>query len=217
MNRYTLPDPVHSVLLTIDVQREFLGEGSTGRDEKLEVIPSIKGITGLFRSRGLPIIHVVRIYLKDGSNADICRRYDIEEGLALLRPSSDEVQIVRDILPDPDIILDEKTLLRGDIQTIGPREFILYKPRFGAFYRTPLEMFIREKLALDSLVICGFNFPNCPRATIYEASERDLRIIALEDGISHIYHRGRKELEDIHVQFLSLKEMEKRINKGLTA
>ncbi|MBN1332890.1 MAG: cysteine hydrolase, partial [Synergistales bacterium] len=153
MNLYTLPDPAHSVLLTIDVQREFLREGSTGRDEKLEVIPCIKGITGLFRSKGLPIIHVVRIYLHDGSNADICRREEIEGGLAMLRPRSEEVQIVKDILPDPDVLLDESTLLHGDIQTIGPAEFILYKPRFGAFYRTPLEEFIRKDLGLESLVI----------------------------------------------------------------
>ena len=50
---------------------------------------------------------------------------------------------------------------------------------------------------MNTLVVCGCNFPNCPRATIYEASERDYRIVAVTDAISGAYERGMRELEGI--------------------
>lgn len=214
MNGHTAPHLASSALLTIDVQREFIKEGSEGREEKLAVVPVIARAAALFREQGLPVIHIVRIYLPDGSNADLCRREEIESGGSMLQPGSEEVQLVGDILLEKDIRLDEKKLMQGQAQKIGREEYILYKPRFGAFYGTALEEFLKRELQRDTLVIGGFNFPNCPRSTIYEASERDFRIAALKRGISHIYGKGMEELENIHVSFLSLSEIQENI-KGI--
>ena len=74
----------------------------------------------------------------------------------------------------------------------------MYKPRWGAFYATPLEEHLRA-LGVDTLVFCGTNFPNCSRTSIYEASERDFRIVVAADAVSGIYDRGRAELEAIGV------------------
>ena len=52
----------------------------------------------------------------------------------------------------------------------------MYKPRWGAFYNTLLEKQLHN-MKVNSLVVCGCNFPNCPRTTIYEASERDFKIV----------------------------------------
>jgi nicotinamidase-related amidase len=38
---------------------------------------------------------------------------------------------------------------------------------------------------------------NCPRTSIDEASERDFRVVAVEDAISGLYERDRTELEAI--------------------
>ncbi|MDZ7731459.1 MAG: hypothetical protein U5K37_11920 [Natrialbaceae archaeon] len=43
------------------------------------------------------------------------------------------------------------------------------------------------------------NFPNCPRTTIYEASERDFRIVCVPDALSGTYERGLEELRNIGV------------------
>ena len=37
---------------------------------------------------------------------------------------------------------------------------------------------------MTTVVIAGCNFPNCPRATIYEASERDYDVVAAADATS---------------------------------
>jgi hypothetical protein len=66
------------------------------------------------------------------------------------------------------------------------------------FYRTPLEGHLRE-LDVDTVVVCGCNFPNCPRTTIYEASERDFHIVFVPDAASGVYRRGLVELKGIGV------------------
>jgi nicotinamidase-related amidase len=48
---------------------------------------------------------------------------------------------------------------------------------------------------VNSLVVSGCNFSNCPRITIYEAIERDYRIALAEDAISGLYSQGKKEFE----------------------
>jgi nicotinamidase-related amidase len=59
-----------------------------------------------------------------------------------------------------------------------------------------------DGLAVDTLVFAGCNFANCPRTSIYEASERDFRIVAVVDAISGLYDLGVQELERIGVSTL---------------
>lgn len=68
----------------------------------------------------------------------------------------------------------------------------------GAFYRTSLEEHLRA-LSVETILVCGCNFPNCPRTTIYEASERDFRIVLVPDATSGVYARGLDELRGIGV------------------
>lgn len=63
--------------------------------------------------------------------------------------------------------VDADLLLRGEFQDVGPWEWLMYKPRWGAFHRTRLEEHIR-RLGVDTLVIAGCNFPNSPRTTIWK-------------------------------------------------
>lgn len=206
MNGYTEPDLGAVSLITIDVQRDFISENSQQRDKKAHVLPYISKAVRAFRILNKPVIHIVRIYKEDGSNADLCRRASIEGGSGLLRPGSEGVQIAEELLPSSQTILDERILLSGGIQEVTPYEFIIYKPRFGAFYQTPLSSLL-VKMNINTIAFSGFNFPNCPRASIYEASERDYRIVAIEDAISHIYPRGQKELENIGVVFMKAEKL----------
>jgi nicotinamidase-related amidase len=56
------------------------------------------------------------------------------------------------------------------------------------------------------VVVCGCNFPNCPRTTIYEASERDFRIVLTEDATSVIYDKALQELKNIGVSVIFFSE-----------
>ncbi len=77
----------------------------------------------------------------------------------------------------------------------------MYKPRWGAFYQTPLGEHLND-LCTNTLVMCGCNFPNCPRVRIYEASERDFRVVLVTDATSGVYERGLRELGNIGVNLV---------------
>jgi nicotinamidase-related amidase len=97
-------------------------------------------------------------------------------------------------------------LLAGGIQRLGPGEVAIYKPRWGAFYGTPLEDHLRAQ-RVSTIVFSGCNYPNCPRASIYEASERDFRLVLARDAISGLYERGERELAGIGVHLMSAAEV----------
>ncbi|TNF97988.1 MAG: cysteine hydrolase, partial [Gammaproteobacteria bacterium] len=175
-----------------------------------EILPNMSRLLDSYRSKGQLIIHVVRFYFSDGSNADICRKEIIEQGQEIVAPGTDGAEMSQGIKPDLSIELDSDTLLSGDFQKIGDNEYVMYKPRWGAFYQTRLEEFLKEH-GKDTLVFCGCNFPNCPRTSIYEASERDFRIVLVKDAISQLYSKGEDEMRNIGVNLLNTKEIEEHL------
>jgi nicotinamidase-related amidase len=98
--------------------------------------------------------------------------------------------------------------LGGRLQLLGSNELVMYKPRWGAFYQTSLEAQLRA-LDVNTLVLCGCNFPNCPRTTMYEASERDFRVMFVTDATSGVYPQGLGELVNIGVCLQTAEECER--------
>src|SRR5947208_2747254 len=123
-----------------------------------------------FRAGGRPIVHIVRIYEADGSNAELCRRELLAGGASVVVRDTAGAQIPGELLPDPAVKLDPELLLGGGVQTLAAREVVMFKPRWGAFYGTALEQHLRGQ-GVTTVVFAGCNFPNCPRTSIYEASE----------------------------------------------
>ena len=199
MDEYINPRPESSVLLTIDTQNDFTLPGAPAEIEgTAQAVPQMQRLAEAFRSTDAPIVHVVRLYKEDGSNVDLCRRATIKSGAEIVQPGTDGAELVEELKPSADVRVDAETLLRGDFQQIGPHEWIMYKPRWSAFYRTQLEDFLAAR-SVDTIVLCGCNFPNCPRTTVYEASERDYRLVFVPDATSGMYERGIEELENIGV------------------
>lgn len=206
MENYTAPEWSSSALITIDTQCDTLDGQPFEIPGTSAILPRMKSLLAAFRSAGRPIIHIVRIYRADGSNVDLCRRELVKRGARLVLAGSSGCQLASDILPQEGVLLDEDLLLSHSIQTVGANEVIIYKPRWGAFYKTPLEQYLSEQ-NISTLVFCGCNFPNCPRTSIYEASERDLRVVLVDDAISGLYDQGRQEMKNIGVESLSTKQV----------
>jgi nicotinamidase-related amidase len=203
---YVTPDNKHSALIIIDVQRDFTLVGAVAEVQgTLQAVPHIQHLVHLYREKGYPIIHVVRLYREDGSNVDLCRRQAIENGKQLVIPGSHGAELMDELKPSSEIRLNSSLLLSGQFQQIGHMEWIMYKPRWGAFYNTLLEKHLRI-LGVNTIVVCGCNFPNCPRTTIYEASERDFRIILAKDATSLVYDIGTQELMNIGVSVMDTDE-----------
>lgn len=205
MSSYVTPEFDSIALVSIDVQRDVLDGQPFEIAGTSDAAAIIARLAEAFRHAGRPIVHVVRLYREDGSNVDACRRNAIEDGLEVLVPGSGGAEIPETLVPDG-TALDTDLLLSGGVQEIGPNEVVIYKPRWGAFYETPLEEHLRA-LGVSTLVFCGCNFPNCPRTSIYEASERDFRVVLAEDAISGIYDRGGDELANIGVVLMPTEEI----------
>jgi nicotinamidase-related amidase len=206
MRRYTEPEWSNCALITMDTQCDTLDGQPFAIPGTSAILPRMRAMLEAFRSAEKPIIHIVRIYKADGSNADLCRRESVEQGLALLLAGSSGCQLASELLPHAEIQLDDDLLLSGGIHTISSREVVIYKPRWGAFYKTPLEQYLRDQ-DVSTLVFTGCNFPNCPRTSIYEAGERDFRVVLAHDAISGLYDQGRQEMHNIGVEVLSTSQV----------
>jgi len=198
--------PNAAALLTIDVQCDFALPSSPAHiPGTLEAAQRIRPLVQGFRSVVRPIVHMVRLYLPDGSNAELSRRAYLEGGNQLVCPGTTGAELLDELKQEPSVPLDADVLLSGEPQQMGQQEWAMYKPRWGAFYRTTLEERLRA-LGVDTLVVCGCNFPSCPRTTIYEASERDFHVVVVPDATSGIYERGLEELRSIGVEVQHAKE-----------
>jgi nicotinamidase-related amidase len=199
---YRTPDFGAMALITIDMQNDFLKGQPFEIPGTSEVLPQMWNLAKTFRRVRLPVIHMVRLYRPDGSNVDLCRRAAVEQGVMIACPGTAGAQLALPLLPTQESKLDAELLLAGTAQPLGPNEWAIYKPRWGAFFKTSLEQQLLT-LGVTSLAFAGCNFPNCPRTSIYEASERDFRIVLVEDAISGLYDRGRDEMKNIGVALMN--------------
>lgn len=209
MSVYTEPNFKSSAAITIDVQCDALDGRPMEIPGTSAILPQIKMVLDCFRQNKMPIIHIARIYKKDGSNVDLCRKEAVENGSEILSEGTAGCALAAEMFND-EVNLDSNILLSGGIQKIGANEVVIYKPRWGAFYQTPLKSYV-DGLGVDTLVFMGCNYPNCPRTSIYEASERDFKIIMVEDAVSGLYARGKDEMSTIGVRLMKSEYITKKI------
>ena len=202
---HTEPHWASSALVTIDVQVDVLDGGALAVPGTSSVLSTLTGLVRAFRVARRPIVHVVRLYPADGRDVDRVRRTLVASGRPVLAPGTPRVELAPGLTPDG-VELDAARFMAGEVQPVGRDEVVIFKPRWGAFYRTALA----EHLAagdVDTVVVAGANFPNCPRTTLYEASERDFRLVLAADATSGLSVGGASEVAAIGVAVLAVAEI----------
>jgi nicotinamidase-related amidase len=202
MANYCVPQKGTAALLTLSSQQDFLRPGSPYRATGAHrVLPALARTVRGFRAQAAPLFHAVRLYRPDGSNVDACRRQAIEEGLRVFMPGTMGVELLDEVRPDRAERLDARGLLSGGFQALGDAEWAFYRPRWGAFHDTALETRLRA-LGVTTLVVCGLNFTTAMRATIYEASARDFRIVLVSDAVGNGSEAAIQEMARIGVYLM---------------
>ncbi len=197
---------LRSALVSIDVQSDFYDAGAPALIEgTAERLPAMSRVAHAYRAARLPIVHVVRLYLADGRNAEPVRR-PLVRARSVVRPGTEGSQPARELLPEDAPEVDPDLLLAGGMQQVGETEWLMYKPRWGAFYRTGLEDHLR-RLDVETVAFIGCNFPNCPRTSLYEASERDFGTALVSDAMSGVYDRGMREVAGIGAAVMTSDEV----------
>lgn len=197
MTDYTTPHWASAALIVVDLQRDFLDDGAAPIPGTTAVVPKVARLAAAFRAEGRPIVHVVRLYQPGGSDVDLPRRRVVEDGARIAAPGSDGAQVADGVTPNS-VRLDSEILLSGKAQPVGEREVVVFKPRWSGFYRTDLEEWLLQE-GCDTVVVAGCNLPNCPRATLFDASERDLRAVVVTDAVSQATEERLADLERIGV------------------
>lgn len=200
---YTSIEWDHVALIVIDVQNDFI-DGAMPVPGTTDVLPQLTRLVDAFRDAGRSIVHAIRLYEPGSSDADPIRREAIEQGAQIVVPHTPGAQIPESITGRP-VQLDAAKLLAGTPQSIGDNEAIVHKPRWSAFHRTSLEDWLRER-RVTSVLVAGCNLPNCPRATLFDATERDLRAAVVTDAASQTTPDRLADLDLIGVQRLTVED-----------
>jgi nicotinamidase-related amidase len=165
MNSLLEPDLSNCALITIDTQCDTLDGQPLEIPGTSAALPNMVRLLNAFRASGRPIVHIVRIYKRDGSNVDLCRREQVQnrEQMLLEGDAGCELaqvlftgELAQVLFTGKNVRLDSGRLLEGKPQELSPYEVILYKPRWGAFFKTPLEAHL-EGLGVNTVVFCGCN------------------------------------------------------------
>jgi nicotinamidase-related amidase len=195
---YTSPHWDRSALVLIDVQNDFV-DGAAPIPGTAELIPAMAQLLSAFRAAGRPVVHVVRLYVPGGGDVDPVRRAAVEGGARLAAPGTIGADVPSALLTGR---LDAELLRTGRPQSVGDEEVVLFKPRWSAFHRTTLDEHLRER-GVDTVVVAGCNLPNCPRATLFDASERDYRAVVVADATSQATDQRLDDLRLIGVEVAS--------------
>jgi len=150
--------PARMALVNVDIQNCFV-EGSA--PDGLIVLDRINLLAGVCRECGIVVFHI---------------RHALPAGL--------DPGVLGEIFPivkkgfldrDSDTAAFHKELVRD------PRDILLEKPHFGAFYDTNLELQLRRR-GIDTIIITGIETNVCCETTAREAMVHDFRVFFMSDG-----------------------------------
>jgi hypothetical protein len=77
---------------------------------------------------------MIRIYQPDGFNAELSWREGLDGGARIALTSSPGMALAAALMSETEVRLDAESLLSGEPQTLGPAEWVLFKPRWGPFF-----------------------------------------------------------------------------------
>ena len=180
-----------TALIVIDMQGGFLSPASAQYiDGAAATVPACAAVIRACRSRGIPVFFVIRSYRADGSDVEHTRFDAWLRGGKALSPGCPEA--IGEAMPD----------------CFGPErgDYVLFKPRFSAFFHTELDLMLR-RLRRDTVLLAGTTTPNCIRTTAYDGLSLEYNVAVLSDCTSSISEDVQRanlaDMARVGVQILS--------------
>ena len=183
----------HSIsLIIVDMQNDLVLPNSPFRViGAYETLPAVKKLLEAARSQNWPVFHVVREYRLDGVDIEWPRHDAFLRAGGYRVSGSRGAEIVAELVP-------------------RANEYRIVKPRFSAFMQTELD-FILRRLGVQNVVICGTQYPNCIRATGFDALSFDYDVTIVTTATSakspDIAEANIRDLRNVGIRCVSLEEL----------
>jgi len=161
-------DPRNAALLMIDMQNGFIDPASAlCMAGTRATVPTCTQVLADAQRFGMAVFHVRRSYAADGSDIEAVRFAAWQAGGRPVSPGAD----------------DPATLEAPSALAPINGERVIIKPRFSAFFDTPLDSILR-RLDVSTVVLIGTTSPNCIRTTCYDALSLGYNVAIVADATS---------------------------------
>ncbi|WP_356948361.1 cysteine hydrolase family protein [Mycolicibacterium fortuitum] len=157
-------------------------DGAAAVEGTAERLDRIASLIRAFRAAARPVVHVVRLYRPGGSDVDSVRRASIEAGEHVVAPDTEGAQIPAELLGSDCGLMPRNCLRANSSQSVRTRRSSTNLA--GRRSSARVLMNICAAVGVTTVAVAGCNLPNCPRATLFDASERDYRTVLVTDATS---------------------------------
>jgi nicotinamidase-related amidase len=184
MNELLRIDPRRTVVLTVDMQNDYLdmkhATAPTAPEEAKRVIGHAQRLLAFARAEGIPVIHA---YVKR-------RRAEVERGLGLAPyvSASMRARLSQNAQAEARKAPDR---VEGTIQAELPAELVqpgdvhvTTKRVMDAFTGTDLETLLSRVYKAETVVLTGINTDTCVYATTFGASNRGYQPVVISDCVA---------------------------------
>ena len=185
-------DMSRAALLVVDVTKAHFDYEfnylPVPKDDCERVLKNLQEVIPEFRKRNLPVIYVRTghkinpITGETRSMASTFWKYQMEKKVSIggntRRPINTENSPAMEIMPQLDV---------------RDTDIIIHKQRYSAFMGTPLEMYLRV-MGIDTLFFTGANTNNCVLCSAYEAYNRDIKVVVVENCCASMNGKDFHEL-----------------------
>lgn len=186
MNRLLDIDPASTVVLTIDMQRDYLdnenGTNCVAPEDARRVLSSTSRVLRRAREMSIPVIHVYVTRRREEINHGLAKsefaRLGAGHGLVMnprARPSPGPDRPVGSIRAQLMAELDEP----ADLHVTG-------KKTMDAFLGTELDMLLGRTFHASAVILAGINTDTCVLSSAFAATNRGYRTIVLADCTASI-------------------------------
>lgn len=152
----------NKALLIIDMQNDFVRpDAPQCVAGAVDVINNIEKVLQIFRDKNLPVFHIIREYRADGSDIEHTRLKDFLQNPYCV-PNTEGSKVISELTP-----------LEG--------EYKIIKNRFSGFMQTELDFMLR-RLRVGEIIVCGIQYPNCIRATVFDGISLGYNVILITDA-----------------------------------
>jgi nicotinamidase-related amidase len=191
-------DPSRTVLLTVDMQRDYLdleiGSSPVAPHEAERVLRHARELLDFARSEGLPVVHVYvtrrAVELERGfaplATMVVGRQHDVSQNVqAGVRRIADRLE------GSPQAEVPAELLAPGDVH-------VRTKKSLDGFHGTDLATLLRRVYQAETVVLTGINTDTCVYSTTFTAANLGYRPVVISDCVASM--RG----EDQHWMALEL-------------